>query len=71
MLPLDDMDGIRRIFVCYLYVSEVGVQTKLTLRLAESRPSTLTPKVSQLVGALEGAGVDEATYRAYLEKKYL
>ena len=71
MLPLDDMDGIRRIFVCYLYVSEVGVQTKLTLRQAESRPSTLTPKVSQLVGALEGAGVDEATYRAYLERKYL
>ena len=37
----------------------------------ESQPSTLTPKVSQLMGALDGAGVDEAAYRAHLERKYL
>ena len=64
------MDSIRRIFVCYLYVAEVGVQTKRTLRLAESQPSTLMSKGSQLVGALESAGVDQATYRARLERKY-
>lgn len=38
---------------------------------AESRPATLAPKVSQLMGALEGAGVDETDYRAHLERKYL
>ena len=38
---------------------------------AESQPSALTPKVSQLMGALDGAGVDEAAYRAHLERKYL
>lgn len=38
---------------------------------AESRPATLAPKVSQLIGALEGAGVDETDYRAHLERKYL
>lgn len=38
---------------------------------AESPPSTLTPKVSQLMGALEGAGVDETDYHAYLERKHL
>lgn len=35
-----------------------------------SPPSTLTPKVSQLMGALDGAGVDETDYRAHLERKY-
>ena len=38
---------------------------------AESQPPTLTPKVSQLMGALKGAGVDEAAYHAHLERKYL
>ena len=38
---------------------------------AESRPSTLAPKVSRLVGTLAGAGVDEADYHAHLERKYL
>lgn len=38
---------------------------------AESRPATLAPKVSQLMGALEGAGVDETDYRTHLERKYL
>ena len=38
---------------------------------AESRPLTLTPKVSQLMGALEGADVDEADYHAHLERKHL
>ena len=37
----------------------------------ESQPSTLTPKVSRLMGALEGAGVDQADYHAHLERKYL
>ena len=82
---------------------EVGVRTKLTLRLddqlvlaakryarqagcsvsqmvsdyfaaiasTESEPSALAPKVAQLMGALEGAGVDEADYHAHLERKYL
>lgn len=38
---------------------------------AESQPLTLAPKVSQLMGALEGAGAEEADYRAHLERKYL
>ena len=38
---------------------------------AKSSPSTLAPKVSRLVGALEGAGVDETDYHAHLERKYL
>ena len=38
---------------------------------ANVRPSTLTPAVSQLMGALEGTGVNEADYRAHLERKYL
>ena len=38
---------------------------------AESRPLTLTPKVSQLMGALEGADVDETDYHAHLERKHL
>ncbi len=38
---------------------------------AKSRPSALAPKVSQLMGALEGAGVDERDYHAHLERKYL
>lgn len=38
---------------------------------AEARPSTLAPKVSTLMGALEGAAVDEADYRAHLERKYV
>ena len=37
----------------------------------EAQPLKLTPKVSQLMGALEGAGVDEADYHAYLKRKYL
>ena len=35
------------------------------------RPSTLTPAVSRLMGALEGTGADETDYRAHLERKYL
>ena len=39
---------------------------------AEARPSTsMAPKVSGLMGALEGSGVDDADYRAHLERKYL
>lgn len=38
---------------------------------AEARPSTLAPKVSKLMRALEGAAVDEADYRAHLERKYV
>ena len=38
---------------------------------AESQPSTLTPKVAQLMGALEGVGVDKTHYHACLERKYL
>ena len=38
---------------------------------AESRPPPLAPKVSQLMGALEGAGVDETDYHAHLERKCL
>ena len=38
---------------------------------AEARPSTLAPKVSKLMGALEGAAVDEEDYRAHLERKYV
>lgn len=37
---------------------------------AESQPLTLTPKVSELMGALKGADVDETDYGAYLERKY-
>ena len=37
----------------------------------ESQPSTLAPKVSQLMGALEDTGLDEADYHAHLERKYL
>ena len=37
----------------------------------ESQPSTLAPKVSQLMGALEDTGVDEADYHTHLERKYL
>ena len=35
------------------------------------RPPVLSPKVAELMGALEGARVDEADYHAYLERKYL
>ena len=40
---------------------------------AEARPSTsmMAPKVSGLMGVLEGSGVDDADYRAHLERKYL
>lgn len=38
---------------------------------AESQSLTLAPKVSQLMGALEGAGAEELDYRAHLERKYL
>ncbi len=38
---------------------------------AEPRPSPLAPKVLQLMGALEGTGVDETDYRTHLERKYL
>ena len=37
----------------------------------ESQPSKLTPKVSQLMGALESASVDEADYYDHLARKYL
>lgn len=37
----------------------------------ETRPATLAPKVSELMGALAGADVDEADYHTHLERKYL
>ena len=52
-------------------VSQMVADYFAVIAAAESRPSTLTPKVSQLMGALEGVGVDETDYRAHLEKKYL
>ena len=50
-------------------VSQLVADYFAIIAAAESR--TLTPKVSQLMGAIEGAGIDEADYRAHLERKYL
>ena len=52
-------------------VSQMVADYFAAIAAADSPPSTLTPKVSQLMGALEGAGVDETDYRAHLERKYL
>ena len=52
-------------------VSQMVSDYFAAIAAAESPPSTLTPKVSQLMGALEGAGVVEADYHAHLERKYL
>ena len=38
---------------------------------AEFPRSTLTPKVSRLMGSLKDASLDEADYRAHLEGKYV
>ena len=39
--------------------------------IAKPRLSPLSPKVAELMGALEGARSDEADYLAHLERKYL
>ena len=52
-------------------VSQMVADYFAAIAAVDSPPSTLTPKVSQLMGVLEGAGVDETDYRAHLERKYL
>ena len=52
-------------------VSQMVADYFAAIASAESRPSKLAPKVSRLMGALEGTGVDETDYRAYLERKYI
>ena len=51
-------------------VSQMVADYFAAIASGESQPSTLTPKVSRLMGALKGAGVDEAAHRAHLERKY-
>ena len=52
-------------------VSQMVADYFATIAAAEHRPATLAPKVSQLMGALEGTGVDEADYHDYLKRKHL
>ena len=52
-------------------VSQLVADYFAAIASVASRPSPLAPKVSQLMGALEGAGVDETDYYAHLERKYL
>ena len=52
-------------------ISEMVADYLSAIVSAEPQPSKLAPKVAQLMGALEGAGVDEADYHAHLEGKYL
>ena len=52
-------------------VSQLVADYFAAIASTESRPLPLAPKVSQLMGALEGAGVDETGYHVHLERKYL
>lgn len=52
-------------------VSQMVADYFAIIAAGKSQPSALAPKVSLLMGALEGAGVDETDYRAYLERKHL
>lgn len=52
-------------------VSQMVADYFAAIASADSHQSTLAPKVSRLMGAIEGTGVDEADYRAYLEEKHL
>ena len=52
-------------------VSQLVADYFAAIASAASRPLPLAPKVSQLMGALDGAGVDETDYFAHLERKYL
>ena len=52
-------------------VSQMVSDYSAAIASAEPQPSTLAPKVAQLMGALKGADVDETDYYAHLERKYL
>lgn len=52
-------------------VSQMVADYLAAIASAESQSSKLAPKVSRLMGALEGTGVDETDYRVHLESKYV
>ena len=52
-------------------VSQLVADYFAAIAAVEPQPSTSAPKVPQLMGALEAAGVNETDYRAHLERKYL
>ena len=52
-------------------VSQMVADYFAAIASGPSRSRSLSPKVAELMGALEGARVDAADYRAHLERKYL